>query len=56
MKVINTNKTIKAMDIEKEFKIHRDTAQEDLNKLIKLNKIIKKGAGSNVWYELKEIN
>jgi len=45
---------IKADDVEYRFSIHRVTAIRDLNKLIKQNRIVKKGAGNNVWYELKD--
>ncbi|MAG08525.1 transcriptional regulator [Candidatus Woesearchaeota archaeon] len=53
LEYLNKNIRIKAKDIESYFSIHRDTAVEDLNKLVKDNKIIKKGAGRNIWYELK---
>ncbi len=49
---LNKNRSIKAKDIEEKFNIHRDTAVEDLKSL--KNKIIKKGSGSNVWYELNQ--
>jgi ATP-dependent DNA helicase RecG len=45
---------IKMRDIKNHFSIHRDTAVNDLNKLIDQNKIVKCGGGNNVWYELKE--
>ena len=44
---------MKAKDIEGFFSVHRDTAISDLNKLIDKGKIVKKGRGNNVWYELK---
>ena len=45
---------IKTKLVEKYFNINRDTAIEDLNKLIKARKIIKRGGGNNVWYELNK--
>jgi ATP-dependent DNA helicase RecG len=53
LEYLNKNKEIKNFIITKEFSINRDTALSDLKDLIKQGKIIKKGAGSNVWYELK---
>jgi len=50
---LKTNQTIKSKDIIQKFKIVKDTSVRDLNNLIKQNKIIKKGAGNNVWYELR---
>jgi len=44
---------IKAKEVQSFFSIHRDTAIEDLNKLIKQGKIVKRGGGNNIWYELK---
>jgi len=44
---------IKVKDFIDKFKISRKTANEDLNHLIKENKIQRKGAGNNVWYEKK---
>ena len=38
------------------FNIVKDTASRDLKSLIKQNKIVRKGRGSNVWYELREKN
>jgi hypothetical protein len=35
------------------IKIVKDAASRDLNKLLNEDKIVKKGAGNNVWYELK---
>lgn len=50
---LKVNKSIRSKDIIQKFKIVKDTASRDLNKLIDENKIVKKGAGNNVWYELK---
>lgn len=44
---------ITAQDLENKFFIHRGTVIRDLNELMRQNKIIKKGGGRNVWYELK---
>jgi len=35
------------------FKVNRDTAREDLNRLIGKERIVKVGAGNNVKYKLK---
>jgi predicted HTH transcriptional regulator len=53
LEYLNKNKEIRNFIIAKEFSINRDTALSDLKDLIKQGKIIKKGAGNNVWYELK---
>ena len=53
LKYLKTHKEIRNSIVAKEFLINRDTARNDLNKLIEQGKIIKKGAGNNVWYELK---
>jgi len=53
LKRLEKNGKIKAKEIENKFKVHRDTAIEDLKSLIKQNKIVRKGGGNNVWYELK---
>jgi predicted HTH transcriptional regulator len=53
LEYLNKNKDIRNFIIAKEFSINRDTARSDLKDLIKQGKIIKKGAGNNVWYELK---
>ena len=53
MKRLKKDGKIKAKEIENKFKVHRDTAIEDLKSLIKQNKIVRKGGGNNVWYELK---
>ncbi|MCK5476359.1 MAG: DeoR family transcriptional regulator [Candidatus Aenigmarchaeota archaeon] len=45
--------TIKSIEIINKFKVVKDTAYHDLNNLIEEDKIVKKGAGNNVWYELK---
>ena len=50
LEYLSKNTKIKAKDVEKQFNIHRDTAIEDLKSI---KNIIKKGAGNNVWYELK---
>ncbi|MBW6462066.1 MAG: DeoR family transcriptional regulator [DPANN group archaeon] len=50
---LDKNKSIKNQIIVNEFSVNRDTARDDLNILIKTKKIIKKGAGNNVWYELR---
>ncbi|TYB30593.1 MAG: DeoR family transcriptional regulator [Candidatus Mcinerneyibacterium aminivorans] len=44
---------IKNKDIREHFDIAKSTAYEDLKNLIEEDKIVKKGSGSNVWYELK---
>jgi hypothetical protein len=33
--------------------MHKDTIAKDILNLLKKEKIIRKGAGNNVWYELK---
>jgi ATP-dependent DNA helicase RecG len=53
LEYLKANKSIKSKDLIKKFGIVKDTASRDLNILINKNKIIKKGAGNNVWYELK---
>jgi DeoR/GlpR family transcriptional regulator of sugar metabolism len=50
---LNKNGKIKTEDIKNKFNIHRATAFKDLKALINQDKIIKKGGGNNVWYELK---
>lgn len=37
-----------------QFSITKDTASRDLKSLIKGNKIVRRGKGNNVWYELKK--
>ncbi len=49
---VKENKSIRSKDIIQKFKIVKDTASRDLHKLIAEHKIVKKGAGNNVWYEL----
>ncbi|MFT4304769.1 MAG: DeoR family transcriptional regulator, partial [Candidatus Woesearchaeota archaeon] len=53
LEYLKKHKEIRNSVIVKEFSINRDTARNDLNKLLNQDKIIKKGAGNNVWYELK---
>ena len=53
MTYVRQNKKIKARDVESHFSVHRDTAVNDLNELLWQGKIVKKGGGNNVWYELK---
>ena len=50
---LKENKQLKSKLIQSTFKISREIASRDLNYLIEQGKIIKKGAGNNVWYELK---
>jgi len=50
---LKENKTIKSINIMNQFSITKDTASRDLKSLIKGNKIIRKGGGNNVWYELR---
>ena len=45
--------TIKSVEIINRFHIVKDTASRDLKYLIEENKIVRKGGGNNVWYELK---
>jgi len=54
LKQLKRNGKIKAKEIEEKFNIHRDTVIEDLKSLIKQGKIVRKGGGNNVWYELKK--
>ncbi|MEA3392630.1 MAG: ATP-binding protein [Candidatus Marinimicrobia bacterium] len=51
---LKENETIRSLDIIYEFKIVKDTVSRDLKSLIQQNKIMRKGGGSNVWYELKK--
>lgn len=51
---VRANKKIRAKDVEAHFSIHRDTAVNDLNELLRQGKIVKKGGGNNVWYELDD--
>jgi len=53
LKRLKKDGKIKAKEIENKVEVHRDTAIEDLKSLIKQNKIVRKGGGNNVWYELK---
>ena len=50
---LRENKKIRAKDVETHFSIHRDTAVSDLNELLRQGKIMKRGGGNNVWYELE---
>ena len=43
---------IKRIDIQNKFDIVKDTAHRDLKTLVENKKIVKKGTGRNVWYEL----
>jgi predicted HTH transcriptional regulator len=54
MNYLDKNKSIKNKDICIEFNVVKNTAFHNLNKLIKQNKIVKKGSGNNVWYELNK--
>jgi predicted HTH transcriptional regulator len=49
---LKENKIIKSIDIVNQFSIVKDTVSRDLKSLIKKNKIVRKGRGNNVWYEL----
>ena len=51
---LEENEKIKSKSIQKRYGISKEIASRDLKSLIKQNKIVKKGAGNNVWYELKE--
>ncbi|MCD6239433.1 MAG: DeoR family transcriptional regulator, partial [Thermotogae bacterium] len=51
---LKENKVIKTADVMNQFSIVKDTAARDLKSLIKQNKIVRKGRGNNVWYELKK--
>ena len=50
---LKTKGNIKSKLIQNHYKISKEIISRDLKSLIKQNKIIKKGGGSNVWYELK---
>ncbi|MDD3176069.1 MAG: putative DNA binding domain-containing protein [Candidatus Nanoarchaeia archaeon] len=52
LEYLEKTKIIKTQDIMTEFNVVKDTAIRDLNELISQKKIIKKGSGRNVWYEL----
>lgn len=54
LKYLEKNQMVKSRDIIHNFRIVKDTASRDINNLLKQGKIIKKGGGSNVWYELNE--
>ena len=51
---LEENKTIKSINIIRKFNVVKDTASRDLRVLIGESKILKRGAGNNVWYELKK--
>lgn len=51
---LEENKTIKSTNIIRKFNVVKDTASRDLRVLIGESKILKRGAGNNVWYELKK--
>jgi ATP-dependent DNA helicase RecG len=53
LEYLKNNKTITNKTIREHFNIHKDTVAGDLKNLIKKGKIIRKGSGNNVWYELK---
>ncbi len=44
---------VRSNDIIEKFGVVKDTAARDLKKLIDQDRIVKKGGGSNVWYEAK---
>ena len=49
---LKENKIIKSIDIINQFGKAKDTVSRDLKSLIKQNKIIRRGGGNNIWYEL----
>jgi len=51
---LKESKTIKSINIMNQFSIAKDTASRGLKSLIKRNKIVRRGRGNNVWYELKK--
>jgi len=53
IKCLQSESRITSKDVRINFNIHKDTAVKYLNKLVDQNKIVKKGGGNNVWYELK---
>lgn len=54
IKQIKDSGRIRAKNVEEHFSVHRDTAVTYLKELIKDGIVVKKGGGSNVWYELKD--
>jgi predicted HTH transcriptional regulator len=54
IKYLQSESRITSQDVRTNFNIHKDTAVKYLNKLVDQNKIVKKGGGNNVWYELKK--
>ena len=48
---LQKNKKIKAKEVREKFNVSKTIIWRDFQKLIKNNKIIKKGGGNNVWYE-----
>jgi len=50
---LKSNLSIRSMDIQKKFGVTRDTANRDLNELIKLALIKREGIGKAVRYKLK---
>jgi ATP-dependent DNA helicase RecG len=51
---LEKNKKITAAAICEKFKISKVSVSRDIRKLIADDKIVKKGGGNNVWYELKK--
>ena len=54
MHFLRSNKSITNKVVREHFDIHKDTAARDFHTMIEQNKIIKRGGGNNVWYELKD--
>jgi len=50
---LKTNGKIKSLLIQKYYSISKELASRDIKILIQKNKIRRKGAGNNIWYELK---
>jgi len=53
LNILKSKGQIKNKNIREHFDIAKSTAYEDLRDLIEKDIIVKKGKGSNVWYELK---
>ncbi len=53
LRKIKEARRIKSSQIIEKFKLSREIINRDFNKLEKEDKIIQKGGGNNVWYELK---
>ncbi|MGD9706570.1 MAG: DeoR family transcriptional regulator [Candidatus Delongbacteria bacterium] len=53
IKYLQNENKITSQEVRTNFNIHKDTAVKYLNKLVYQNKIVKKGGGNNVWYEIK---